>query len=571
MISTYLENTLRTLPADNVTEIFLWVIAVLFLVSLGAGIFRQFKGLVVSTPGLLISLGILGTFVGIVVGLMDFDPNDIDNSISLLLEGLKTAFITSLVGMGSAIVFKFLSATSLLGVRQGGKAEKDIGQALLEAMDKQNQGLDALRKAVAGEEESSLAGQLKLLRSDVNDHARAVQEQSKLGVQLLNSLHGLSEQQREHFQSFARDLWQHMEAFGEMLSKSATEQVINALKEVIVDFNKNLTEQFGENFKALDASVQRLVKWQGNYREQLAQMQENYQKSVEAITATESSLVRISEESQKIPEVMDQLSDVVKVNQHQIQELSNHLDAFVQVRDKAVDAVPEIGKRIDEMTSGVADGTKVLIEGLQRSGEELNKTIADSTKGLKDGLLQSTDLLANTLATGVKEFEKNTHALSTSLTGMAEEMNNNIRNMAGVLVESYNQLSEEAKSMTKAAHQAGEQLRKDVVDIQKRVADSIEQMQRRMESTLEEVFQTQTSEANRALEGVTAAIKTAVERTGDSINNQMSAIDQAMQREIERVMTEMGQALASISNQFTRDYEKLVKAMDRIVRREVRV
>lgn len=59
-----------------------------------------------------------------------------------------------------------------------------------------------------------------------------------------------------------------------MMSKSATEQVINALKEVISDFNNNLVEQFGENFKQLNAAVLELVQWQENYKQQLLQMTE---------------------------------------------------------------------------------------------------------------------------------------------------------------------------------------------------------------------------------------------------------------------------------------------------------
>lgn len=61
-----------------------------------------------------------------------------------------------------------------------------------------------------------------------------------------------------------------------MLSKSATEQVINALKEVISDFNDNLLEQFGDNFKQLNVAVLELVKWQENYRQQLEQMMVQY-------------------------------------------------------------------------------------------------------------------------------------------------------------------------------------------------------------------------------------------------------------------------------------------------------
>lgn len=66
------------------------------------------------------------------------------------------------------------------------------------------------------------------------------------------------------------------------MAKGATEQIIDALRQVIIDFNQNLTEQFGENFKALDASVKKLVEWQGNYKTQIEQMSEQYQQSVES-------------------------------------------------------------------------------------------------------------------------------------------------------------------------------------------------------------------------------------------------------------------------------------------------
>jgi len=47
----------------------------------------------------IVSVGVLGTFVGIFIGLQAFDPNDITNSVNDILVGLKTAFFTSIVGM----------------------------------------------------------------------------------------------------------------------------------------------------------------------------------------------------------------------------------------------------------------------------------------------------------------------------------------------------------------------------------------------------------------------------------------------------------------------------------------
>ena len=42
-------------------------------------------------------IGVLGTFAGIAWGLLNFDTNNIEASVPKLLEGLKAAFITSIL------------------------------------------------------------------------------------------------------------------------------------------------------------------------------------------------------------------------------------------------------------------------------------------------------------------------------------------------------------------------------------------------------------------------------------------------------------------------------------------
>lgn len=49
-------------------------------------------------PTFISTLGVLGTFWGITKGLLAFDTTDLDKSIPGLLDGLKTAFFTSLAG-----------------------------------------------------------------------------------------------------------------------------------------------------------------------------------------------------------------------------------------------------------------------------------------------------------------------------------------------------------------------------------------------------------------------------------------------------------------------------------------
>ena len=56
----------------------------------------------------IVSVGVLGTFVGIFIGLQSFNPQDIENSVNDILVGLKTAFFTSIVGMGVSTVLSVI-------------------------------------------------------------------------------------------------------------------------------------------------------------------------------------------------------------------------------------------------------------------------------------------------------------------------------------------------------------------------------------------------------------------------------------------------------------------------------
>jgi len=42
--------------------------------------------------------------------------------------------------------------------------------------------------------------------------------------------------------------------------------LVEALRDVIHDFNNKITEQFGDNFKELNEAVGRLLIWQEDYK-----------------------------------------------------------------------------------------------------------------------------------------------------------------------------------------------------------------------------------------------------------------------------------------------------------------
>ena len=58
-------------------------------------------------PHLFPTLGILFTFIGIAIGLWNFDSNNIEKSIPELMNGLKTAFMVSIFGVALLVIFSF--------------------------------------------------------------------------------------------------------------------------------------------------------------------------------------------------------------------------------------------------------------------------------------------------------------------------------------------------------------------------------------------------------------------------------------------------------------------------------
>jgi len=78
------------------------------------------------------TIGIFGTFLGIFFGLQDFNVKSIDESIPNLLNGLKTAFVTSLLGL----ILSFIFSKIIKG--QIKKYSSDTGKELPDIMSNNN-------------------------------------------------------------------------------------------------------------------------------------------------------------------------------------------------------------------------------------------------------------------------------------------------------------------------------------------------------------------------------------------------------------------------------------------------
>ena len=109
------------------TLISIWLVSAIVLLfrSSEAKSGRRARFIAMTSTGLA-TLGILGTFTGILIGLLHFDVARIDDSVPDLLEGLKIAFATSIVGISAAIIFRGCRAFSPTQASADGIGPEDI-------------------------------------------------------------------------------------------------------------------------------------------------------------------------------------------------------------------------------------------------------------------------------------------------------------------------------------------------------------------------------------------------------------------------------------------------------------
>lgn len=556
MFSGVIEDYLKSMNTNTVTDIFIIVMILAFLLAViwsKKGINESFVNY---APTLLTSLGILGTFLGIVLGLLEFNTTNVEGSIVKLLDGLKVAFITSVIGILGSILIKFLINANIITpkiIEEQKEQDIDISD-LYNIMNMQNENLIKLQNVLSDNQESSIIGQMKLMRSDITDNNKKNNEQLLILSQHLNTIVELGNYQKENFNGFQFNLWNKLQDFADMLSKSATEQVIEALNNVIKDFNEKLTEQFGENFKQLNNAVIKLVDWQENYKNQLEQMKNQFDLSVDSMSDMEKSIEQISTHSKSIPESMSNLEIVINTNQNQVEELNRHLEVFKDMRDKAVEAVPAIKEQVEK-----------TLEGFSNASNEIMTNIASSTDKISITLVQNAENFADNVSKTNGALIDSSDTLKSSSTEIREQLDATILDLNKHVRIMIEDLSSNSKDISTNFKAVGESLEKELTKTNNKFNSMLDDSTNKLQVSIENLSNEQLKHTKKVLDGLDSTIKDILTDTGNSVSNQVKLMDEIAAKEIENVMNAMGTALARISNQFTNDYQKLVAEMKKII------
>lgn len=317
---------------------------------------------------------------------------------------MKTAFITSVTGLLLSIILKIWAS-----IHQDKSENLDLDQ------------VDA-------------SNILKFIEHHLTEQTNTQKKTAVIHEELLQALTTHHEYVKQNNQQFAANLWDKLEKTAQILTKSATEEVILALNQLIKDFNHQLTEQFGENFKQLNQAVFGLIQWQENYKQQLEQMQIQYQNHANAVAATQQAienihdnLSHIAHHAQSIPDSMERLAVAIELSHTQIDTLYDHLAAFADMKDKAVAALPSLSEQIDTMLQGMDDASQKLTEQFHQ--------IHQSIKAQPSIIQSTTQELKNTLERLVGQLEIDIKNITEKHAGSIKEQMNQLSNIAAQTLE----------------------------------------------------------------------------------------------------------------------------------------
>jgi DNA anti-recombination protein RmuC len=360
-------------------------------------------------PALLTMLGIAGTFFGIAIGLFRFDANDIQGSIPTLLGGMQISIWASFVGILFAI---FLKVRYALSAEDTGVVSEDASDAELIAAQ-----LQSLERAISGDGENTVLAQLKLSRTEII-----------AGLDALNRSQAL-----------------YMEKLAEVSSKT----LVEALRDVIRDFNKNLTEQFGGNFKELNAAVGRLLTWQEQYKAQMDNLIAIEKDSASIMHAAVDRLASALSSSESLLFVAQSFGSILDAADAYKGSLKTNTESLASLVDGMQRDLPAL--RVE-----VVSLVKSLGQSVTRSEGEVARIGAEISERFKAAADTIEHDLVTALTTANREVNENTSRLLGSVreqtealqVGIEESVSESIRSMAEQLASLSNKFVEDYGPIT---------------------------------------------------------------------------------------------------------------------------
>ena len=292
-----------------------------------------------STLGNIAStIGVLGTFVGISIGLWNFDPNDITSSVPLLLSGMKIAFATSIIGMSAAIFMKYI--------------------------------------AIKNEDEENIDDIMELFNTMINESRN------------VNNTLLLNQKQTENVLTKVSEIW-----------SSHQENLTVELKNEIRNLNDNnlakqeeLIEEFkklGECFTLLNSGVNNLLTWQENYKETIEITTKELESVIQTLNNCDKSIEAISNNASLIKENNENLSEVLKeINKTQNIIIKSN-ESIIEISEKAKESIPQINEHFTNIDNRTKESTAYLETAISQNLNNIKSYLEKTTEEVLSKTTQS--------------------------------------------------------------------------------------------------------------------------------------------------------------------------------------
>ena len=195
-------------------------------------------------------------------------------------------------------------------------------------------------------------------------------------------LHGEVVEIEDKMEDTNKLLTEKFNEFSDLLKKSNTEALVEVMKKVTEEFQKQMGELINklvqENFDQLNKSVEKLNQWQTENKEMIAALTAKYKDMADRFEKTSTTLTKVGNDTKtlvsdggKLRQLVDMLNKVIIEDQHFI-EISKHLTETVGLTKENMQMFDQSTRVLNEWVRkqrNFVDGVTLLIQKL----DELNK------------------------------------------------------------------------------------------------------------------------------------------------------------------------------------------------------
>ena len=242
--------------------------------------------------------------------------------------------------------------------------------------------------------------------------------------------------------------------------------MIDALTQVMRDFNTKINEQFGENFKQLNDAVGKMLEWQKEYAQQVDSMILQIKTSAAAVEQSQKSLTQIVNQASAFSDTAESLHKLILSLDLIRNNVEIHLKAFDDVANNAKNTFPIIDEQLKKITTDLSKSvertvseTKTIVNMHLESTQQMTKTIQDNQHNINNSLTELVTTLNRNIDKMMKEnAERITQQVSQLDKELGNELNKSLQSLGTQLtslsrrfVEDYSPLTEQLKRIVQMA------------------------------------------------------------------------------------------------------------------------